>query len=166
MVSRLWFRLFNSDCKRPCPGNDNKFQRKSTSSLELVVVPKTIFFGQSFGPDPIHSQPGRTFQRKKEVPDRAGAQDMDNCGYDLSDLDYIELFWEKPLVEMGTVFALGIDTLFSPTAFDGLETGRSSENRMLLDEEEDKENSSPKTRLSDSLTELSRLLRSSPFDRF
>ena len=62
-------------------------------------------------------------------------------------------------------FKKGIDTLFSPTAFDDLEIGGYAEIPILLDEEEDKENSPPTTTtpVSERLTRPPALLRSRPF---
>ena len=53
----------------------------------------------------------------------AGAQDMDTGGYELSVLEDIELFWERPRMELHPVFRPVIDTPFSPTAFNCLEKG-------------------------------------------
>ena len=61
------------------------------------------------------------------------------------------------------VFRPGIDTPFSPTAFDGLVMGSSAENPFLLDKEEDKENSSPITPVSERPTRSLALLRNRPF---
>ena len=62
------------------------------------------------------------------------------------------------------MFKPGIDTPFSPTVFDDLLMGDGSvENPIVLDEEEDKENASPTTPVSERPTEPSRLLRSRAF---
>ena len=77
-----------------------------------------------------------------EVPSSVGAQDMDKGGYQVSaDQDDIELYWENDRLDVDNVFKPGIDTLFSPTAFDVLDRMGSTENPILLDKEEDKENS-------------------------
>ena len=70
-------------------------------------------------------------------------------------------------MELDVVFIPGIDTPFSPTAFNDLEMreGGSSENPILLDEVEDKVNSPPTTPVSERPTEPPRLLRSHPFGR-
>ena len=72
-------------------------------------------------------------------------------------------------MELDAVFRPGIhriDTPFSATAFNDLEMveGGSSENPIVLDEEEDK-NSSATTPVSERPTEPPRLLRSRPFRR-
>ena len=81
-----------------------------------------------------------TFEMSGEVLATTGAQDMDTRGYQLSDMEDIEFFWENLQVELGAVFKQGIDTPFSPTAVDDLEMaeGGSYENPIPLDNEEDK----------------------------
>ena len=72
---------------------------------------------------------------------------MDTRAYQVSsaNLDGVDFHWENDQLDVDTVFRLGIDTPFSPTAFDDLELwGGSAENPILLDEE-DKENSPPPT---------------------
>ena len=84
---------------------------------------------------------------RDEVLSSVGAQKgLDTIGYQVSaDLDDVELYWEIDQLDVDVVFIPGIDTPFSPTAFDDLEMGCSAENPILLDEEEDKENSPPTT---------------------
>ena len=65
---------------------------------------------------------------------------------------------------MDTVFRPGIDTPFSPTAFDDLSMEGSVQNPIVLDEEKDKENApSPTTPESVKPTEPPRLQRSRAF---
>ena len=93
---------------------------------------------------------------------------MDSRGYQVSaDLDDVEFYWEIDQVVVDAVFRPGIDTPFSPTAFDDLEMGGSAENPILLDEEADKENSPPLTTtpVSERPTRPPALLRSCPFGR-
>ena len=66
---------------------------------------------------------------------------MDSSGYEASNVDDIEFFWDYPQLEVDAVFRPEIDTPFSPTAFNSLETGGWEENRMLLNDEADKDNS-------------------------
>ena len=67
-------------------------------------------------------------------------------------------------MELHAVFRPGIDIPFSPTAFSDLEMGegRSSEKSIVLDEKEDKENSSPTTPVPERPTEPPKLLRGLP----
>ena len=90
---------------------------------------------------------------------------MDTSGYQVSaDLDDVEFYWENDQLVVHAVFRPGIDTPFSPTAFDDLEIGGSVEYPILLDEEEDKENSPPPTTpVSERPTRRPALLRSCPF---
>ena len=96
-----------------------------------------------------------------------GAQDMDTSRYQVSaDLDDVQIYWEKDQLDLDAVFRPGIDTPVSPTASDDLEMGGSAENPILLDKDEDKENSPPPpttTPFSERLTRTPALLTSRPF---
>ena len=102
---------------------------------------------------------------RDEVLSSVGAQDMDTSGYQVSaDLDDVEFYWENDQLDIDAVFRPGIDTPFSPTAFDNLDMGSSAENPILLDEGEDKDNSPPtRTPVSERPTRPPALLRSCPF---
>ena len=52
----------------------------------------------------------RTHEMRDEVPSSVGAQDMDTSGYQLSDLDDVEFYWENAQVDADAVFRPGIDT--------------------------------------------------------
>ena len=86
-----------------------------------------------------------THEIRDEVLSSVGAEEgLDTSGYQLSaDLDDVEFYWENDQLDVDAVFRPGIDTPFSPTAFDDLEVGGSQENSILVDEDEDKENSPP-----------------------
>ena len=58
-----------------------------------------------------------------------------------ADLEDVDFYWENDQLDVDAVFRPGIDTPFSPTAFDDLDIGASAENPNLLDEEEEKKNS-------------------------
>ena len=67
---------------------------------------------------------------------------------------------------MDAVFRPGVDTPFSPTTFDDFSMEGTVENRIVLDEEEDKENVAPPPPLTPESvrpTEPPRLQRSSAF---
>ena len=100
---------------------------------------------------------------REEVLSSVGAQDLDTSSYQVSDLEDIEFNWETSQLDMDSVFRPGIDTPFSPTTFDDLSMERSVENRIVLDENEDKENAPPATPVSERPTEPPRLLRSRAF---
>ena len=100
--------------------------------------------------------------RDKLLPS-VGAQDMDTSGYQVSDLGDIEFCWENGQLDVDAVFRPRIDTTFSPTALDNLEMRGSAENPIVLDDEEDKENSLLTTPVSERPTWTPALLRSRPF---
>ena len=103
---------------------------------------------------------------RDEVLSTVGAPEgLDTSGYQVSaDLDDVEFYWEKDQLNVDSVSRPGIDTSFSPTAFDDLEMGGSAENPILLDNEEDKENSPPTTTpISERPTQPPALLMSRPF---
>ena len=59
----------------------------------------------------------RTHEMTDEVLSRVGAQDLDLRGYQVSDLDDAECYWEKNQLDAKAVFRTGIDTPFSATSF-------------------------------------------------
>ena len=95
--------------------------------------------------------------------DEVGAQDLNTSSYQVSDIEDLEFNWENS--ELDAVFGPGTDTTFSPTTFDDLSMEGSVENPIVLDKEEDKENSAPTTTtaVSERPTEPPRLLRSRAF---
>ena len=58
---------------------------------------------------------------------------MDTSGYQVSSgaMDDVEIYWENDQLDVDGVFRRGIDTPFSPTAFDDSEMGASVENPIL-----------------------------------
>ena len=74
---------------------------------------------------------------------------MDTSGNQVSKLDDIECYCENVQVDVHAIYTPGIDNPLSPTASEVLVLGGSAENTILLDEEEDKENSPPKTPVSE-----------------
>ena len=94
---------------------------------------------------PVTPNQQGTLEMMDEVLSSVGAQEMDTSVFHLSDLDNVIFYWKVDQLDQHAVFIPGIHTFFSPTAFDDLEMGGSAENPILLDEEEDKENSPPTT---------------------
>ena len=92
------------------------------------------------------SQQG-THEMRDNLLSSVGSKDgLDTSGYQVAaDLDDVEFYWEIDQLDVDAVFRPGIDTPFSPTAFDDLEMGISVENPILLDGKEDKEKSPPPT---------------------
>ena len=101
---------------------------------------------------------------RDEVNSSVGAQAVDTSGYQMSDLDDVEFSCENAQLNVEAVFRSGIDTHFSPTASDDWETRGSTENSILLVEEECKENSPPpRTPSPEKPKRPIALLRSRPF---
>ena len=103
---------------------------------------------------------------RDDVLSSVAAQTMNTSGYQVSaDLEDVEFIWEKDQLNVDAVFRPGIDTPFSPPAFDDLEMGGSAENPILLDKEKDKEKSPPTTTtpVSERPTRPPALLRCHPF---
>ena len=48
-------------------------------------------------------------------------------------MEGVEFYWENDQLDADAVLRPGIDTHFSPTAFNDLEMGGSAENPILLD---------------------------------
>ena len=113
------------------------------AAWSLLLSQRQQFLNNNVARFPVTPNQQGTHEMRDEVLSSVGAQDMDTIGYQVSDLEDVELYWENDQLDVDAVFRPGIDTPFSPTAFDDLEMGGSAENPILLDEEEDKENSPP-----------------------
>ena len=91
---------------------------------------------------------------------------MDKTYYELTDLDGIEVLWENIQLMMIAVSRPVMLTQFSQLVLTDFEMGgRPSENRIVLDKEEDKENSHLKTPVSERPTETPSLLRIGPLGK-
>ena len=133
---------------------------------KLLLSQRQDFLNNHLERVPITPNQEGTMGMRDEVLSSVGAQDLDTSSYQVSDLENIEFNWENSQLDMDSVFRPGIDTPFSPTTFDDLLMGDGSvENPIVLDEEEDKENShpAPSTPESVRLTEPPRLQRSRTF---
>ena len=107
-----------------------------------------------------------TFEMREEVLSSVKEQDTDTMGYELSDLEDINISWEDPAVDMDSVYRTGIDTPFSSSNFDDFQMeGSTAANTVIVDDEEDKENSAPTTSTPESERPIKppRVLRSRPF---
>ena len=102
-------------------------------------------------------------EMRDEVISSMGAQDLDTSSYQVSDLEDIQFNWQNS--QLDSVFRPGIDTPFSLTTFEDLSVEGSVENRIVLDEEEDKENSPPAPSTPESVrpTKHPRLQSGRPF---
>ena len=138
-------------------------QEKPLAAWQLLLSQRQDFLNNHLARVPITPNQEGTMEMRDEVLSSVGAQDLDTSSYQVSDLEDIEFNWENPELDIDSVFRPGIDTPFSPTVFDDLLMGDGSvENPIVLDEEEDKENTST-TPVSERPTEPPRLLRSRPF---
>ena len=136
------------------------------SAWSLLLSQRQEFLNNHWPRVPITPNQLGLFEMREEILSSVGAQDTDTRGYELSDLEDIEFNWEDPAVDMDSVYRPGIDTLFSPSIFDDFQMeGSTAANPINVDDEEDKENSAPRTSIpkSERPTEPPRLLRSRPF---
>ena len=139
------------------------------AAWSLLLSQRQQFLNKHLARVPVtRNQQGRHEMKDDVLPSVAAEEFLDTSGYQVfsADMDDVEFYWEKDQLEVDAVFRTGIDTLFSPTAFDYLEMeGGSAENHILLVEEEDKENSPlpPTTPVSERPTWTPALLRSCPF---
>ena len=98
---------------------------------------------------PVTPNQQGSHKMRDKVLSSVGSQDIATSGYQVSDLDEVDFYWENARLDVDAVFRPGNISVFSPTTLDDLEMGGSAENPILLDEEEDKENPSPTTPVSD-----------------
>ena len=134
------------------------------AAWQLLLAQRQDFLNNHLARVPITPNQEGTMEIIDEVLSTVGAQDLDTSRYQVSDLEDIEFNWENPELDIDSVFRPGIDTPFSPTVFDDLLMGDGSvENRIVLDEEQDKENAPPTTPVSERPTEPPRLMRTRAF---
>ena len=110
---------------------------------------------------PITPNQQGIMEMRDELLLSVGSQNMDTSGYQVSEQENIEFHWEVPDLNMNAAFRAGIDTPLYSSTFDNFELGSMIENRILMDEEQDKENSSPPTKrpVSDRSTQPPVLMR-------
>ena len=132
---------------------------------QLLLSQRQDFLYNHLARVPVTPSQQGPHEMRDEVLSSVGAQDLDTSSYQLTDLEDIEFNWENSQLDMDSVFRPSIDTPFSPNKFDDLSMEGSVENPIVLDEEEDKENSAPTTTtpVSERPTEPPRLLRSRAF---
>ena len=151
----------------------DRVQEMTISSREVPMAAWSLLLSQRqeilnshLARVPVTPNQQGTHEVRDEVLSSEGAQDMETSRYQIfADLDEVEVYWRNDELHVDAVFRPGIDTPFSPTAFDDLEKGSSKENPILLDEKEDQENSLPRTPVSKRPTRPPALLRSRPFGR-
>ena len=137
-------------------------QEKPLAAWQLLLSQRQDFLNNHLARVPITPIQQGTFEMREEVLSSVGAQDVDTSSYQVSDIEDIEFNWENSQLVLDAVFRPGIDTPLSPTTFDNLLMGEGSvENPIVLDEEEDMENTPlPTTPESVRPTEPPRLQRS------
>ena len=141
-------------------------QELPLAAWQLLLSQRQDFLDNHLARVPITPNQEGTMEMRDEVLFSVGAQDLDTSSYQVSDLEDIEFNGENSQLDMDSIFRPGRDTTFFPTVFEDLLMGDGSvENPIVLDEEEDKENSAPTTTtlVSERPTEPPRLLRSRPF---
>ena len=115
------------------------------AAWQLLLSQRQVFLANHLPRVPItHNQEG-TMEMRDEVLSSVGAQDLDTSSYQVSDLEDIEVNWEKSQLDMDAMFRPGINTLLSPTTFDDLSMEGSVEKPIVLDDKEGKENTPPPT---------------------
>ena len=104
-------------------------------------------------------------EMKDEVVSSVGSQFVDTSGYQVSDLDDVEFYWENDQLDVNAVFRPGIDTPFSSSTFNVFEIGSMPENPNQIDKEQDKEDFllHPTAPISERPTQPPVLMRSRAF---
>ena len=91
---------------------------------------------------------------------------MYTSGYQVSDLENVDFYWENVRLDVDAVYRPGTDKPFSPSTFNEFEICSLAGNPFLIDEQEDEENSPlPTTAVSERPTRTPALLRSRPLGR-
>ena len=131
----------------------------------LLLSQKQDFLNRHPVRVPLPPPQETTMEMKDEVLSSMGAQVMDTSGYQVSDLDNFEIYWENDQLEVEAVFRPGIDTSFSLPTFNNCEMRSMTENPILIDEKQNKENScpAPTTPVHEKSTHTPVLMRSCPF---
>ena len=81
-------------------------------------------------------------EMRVEMLSSVSAQVMDTNGYQVSDLDGVEFYWENDQLEVNAVFRSSIGKPFFASTSSDFEMGSMSEDPNLIDKEQDK-NSRP-----------------------
>ena len=95
-------------------------QEMPLASWQLLLSLRQDFLDNHLPRVPITENQEGTMEMRDEVLSRVVAQDLDTSSYQVSELKNIEFNREKSQMDMDVVVRPGIDTPFSPTAFDDL----------------------------------------------
>ena len=115
------------------------------AAWQLLLSQKKEFLDNHLPRVPVTPNQQGTSEMREEVLSSVGVEDLDTSSYQLTVLEDIEFNWENSHSDMDAVFGPGVDNPFSPPTFDGLSMEGSVENTLVLDKEENKENSAPTT---------------------
>ena len=118
---------------------------KPLAACSFLLSQRQEFLNNHLPRVPITPNQQGTFEMGEKVLSRLGAQDTDNGGYELSDLEDNKSTWEDPAVDMDSVYRPGIDTPISPSISDDFQMRSTAANPIIFDDEKDKENSPPTT---------------------
>ena len=141
-----------------------KSQGIPLTAWDLLLFQGQDFFNNHLARVPITSDQEGAIQMRDKMLLTVGAQDLDTSGYQVCDLDDVEIYREIGQVDVDAVFRPGIDTPFSPSTLDVSEVGSMVESTILIEEEQEKENSPPSTTpVSERSTQTTVLMRSCPF---
>ena len=144
-------------------------QEVSLTVWSLLLSQRQDFLNNVLVQFPLTPNQEGTLKMRDKVPPSVGAQDMDNSGYQVSNLDDADFYWENDQLDKSAVFRPGIDTPFSPSTFKLFEMGSKAENAILIDEEQVKKKppppTDPTTPVSERPTRLPLLMKSRPFPR-
>ena len=81
--------------------------------MGLVDASKQEFLSNYLARVPVFPNQQGTHEKSDEVLPSVGAQDKDTSGYQVADLDDVELYWEKSQFDVDAVFRPGIDSPFA-----------------------------------------------------
>ena len=102
------------------------------AAWQLLLPRKQGFLDNHLALVSITQNQEGTKEMRDEVLSSVGAQDLYTSSYQLTDLEDIEINWEKSQLDMDAVFRRGIDTPFSPATFDDLSMEGSVENPIVF----------------------------------
>ena len=114
------------------------------AAWSLLLSQRQEFLDNHLPRVPITTNQQGIFEMREETLSSVGAQNTDTRGYELFDLEDIEFSWEDPGVDVDSVSWPAIDTpIFLSFSDDFQIEGSTAANQIIVDDEEDKENSAP-----------------------
>ena len=95
-------------------------QEITISSQEIPLAARSLLLSQrqeflniQLARVPISPNHERTMEMRDKVLSSVGAQDSKNSGYQVSDLDDVEFYWENDQLDVDAVFRAGLDKISS-----------------------------------------------------